>query len=1175
MHPAIRCCIWLLTVCFAQACVIGACIAQTESIDYLRDIKPVLKARCFSCHGALQQQAGLRLDSGSLIRKGSDSGPVITFDRPSSGSLMDRVTSADHSLRMPPEGEPLSEHQISLLRNWINDGARSPDGEQPEKDPGLHWAFQKPVRPLVQSLAGDASSTSSVDALLMAKLSEHGLEPRPPASRPVLLRRVTLDLIGLPPTRDELLAFVADDSEDAYTKVVDRLLNDPRHGERWARHWMDIWRYSDWYGRRDSNDVRNSASQIFRWRDWIVKSLNEGRGYDRMVQEMLAADEICPEDYDAGVATGYLIRNYYSLNSNDWMRSAVEHTGKAFLGLTFNCAHCHDHKYDPITHDNYFQMRAFFEPVYIRQDRVPGEPDPGVFQDYSYSGLRSVQRLGAVRVFDKSSDAPTWFYSGGDERNRIVDKGSLKPGLPAFLKHANASVESIKSVQLPPRAWYPGLRPEIQESILAGAKSAVEKARVEVKAAREVAPALPEEVKIQLAKAEAGLANAAKDALAENKPGALSGQQSLLFDAGAGRSIVQNRLKTLAALEHGAAFEFQLLIINDAHINFQFARDIANGLTAGYLAFDNGRIMSYQPSSYTEFETGRYDFAAGQTRFYVRLVLNVNDDHSLLTVRSVTDGKVLVDQVPVALNGWRPAGDDNQGLSFDARPGSLAAVDDLMLFGPDQSASSGEPLLVWNFEPAVYSEGISPISLEGWEGSPYAALPGTAIVSATAANKSLQLAMNAVKLAKAAASRPQLAIHAAEARVVAAEAELGSLEARIAADRAQYEGAGTGELTPEVVGSLIRLASQREREAALRKAESDVRSSELAHATAEAKPAEDAARANELAAAVKATSDATAAMTKAMASLADENQATVYSPLSPLYPKESTGRRRALAEAITSVENPLTARVAVNHIWARHFHRPLVSSVYDFGRNGNDPTHPELLDWLAVEFMESGWNMKHLHRIIVSSAAYQRVSSVGDAALNVSKDPENALLWRMNAGRMESEVVRDSLLFVGGQLDLTMGGVELENTESLTTKRRSLYYSVYPEAGGKSALGELFDGPDPLDCYRRASSIVPQQALALTNSDLVHQTSVAIVAAWTTQNTSGENNDEANRKFVKAMFEQILTRAPSDAEIDVCLAALQKQSSLTADNDAIQQRRQGYESIVRILLNHNDFLTTR
>jgi len=1174
MYPAIRCCIWLLTACFIQACFIQACFVQVdgaESVDYLRDIKPVLKTRCFSCHGALQQEAGLRLDAGSLIRKGSDSGAVVVLDQPSSGSLMDRVTSTDPSHRMPPEGEPLSEHQTGLLRNWISDGAPSPEGEQPEKDPDLHWAFQKPVRPLLPSLEGDASSTSAVDALLMAKLSEHGLEPRPSASKSVLLRRVTLDLIGLPPTREELLVFQADDSEDAYTKVVDRLLNDPRHGERWARHWMDIWRYSDWYGRRDSNDVRNSASQIFRWRDWIVKSLNEGRGYDRMVQEMLAADEICPEDYEKGVATGYLIRNYYSLNANDWMRSAVEHTGKGFLGLTFNCAHCHDHKYDPITHENYFQMRAFFEPLYIRQDRIVGEPDPGVFQDYTYSGLRSVQRLGAVRVFDKSAEAPTWFYSGGDERNRVVDKGSIKPGLPAFLKHANASVESIETVQLPPRAWYPGLRPEMQETAVADAKSGVQTAEAEVFAA----PDLPEEVKIQLAEAEAGLANAEKNAVAENKPGALSGQQSLLFEVGAGRILVQNRLKTLAALEHGATFEFQLMIFKDAHINFQFARDIANGLTAGYLAFENGRIMSYQPSSYTEFEAGRYDFSAGQTRFHVRLVLNVNDDHSLLTIRSVTDGKVLVDQVPVALNGWRPAGDDNQGLSFDARSGSLAAVDDLVLFGPGQSTAPGERLLLWDFEPTVYQEGNSPIGLEGWEGSPYATPPGTAIVSATGANKTLQLAMNQVKLAKEAIRRPLLVVHAAEARLVAAQAELNSLESRIAADRAQYKDSAAGELTPEVVGTLIRTASRLEREAAVKKAESDVLSSELAHATAEAKPADDAARANELAAVAKAMSDAAAAVTKATIALSDETQAAAYSPLSPLYPKESTGRRRALAQAITSAENPLTARVAVNHIWSRHFHRPLVSSVYDFGRNGDEPTHPELLDWLAVEFMESGWNMKHLHRLIVTSEAYRRVSSVGDAALNVSKDPENTLLWRMNVGRMESEVVRDSLLFVGGQLDLTMGGVELENTESLKTRRRSLYYSVYPEAGGKSALGELFDGPDPLDCYRRASSIVPQQALALTNSDLVHQTSVTIVAAWITRNAPNENIDGANRQFITEMFEQILTRSPSDAEVGVCLEALQRQSAISASGDPVDQRRQGFQSIVRILLNHNDFLTTR
>jgi hypothetical protein len=1159
------------------ACCLGfyfACmgVSLADSVDYVRDIKPLLTSRCLSCHGALQQQAGLRLDTGLLIRQGADSGTVIVPGQPSASGLLDRVATTDAAQRMPPEGEPLSEAQIGLLRQWIADGAISPEGEVPEKDPSLHWSFQIPVRSAIPSAEGQPAPQHPVDAFLMEKLAEQGLQPRPWASKPMLLRRVTLDLIGLPPTREELQAFLADDSEEAYAKVVDRLLNDPRHGERWARHWMDIWRYSDWYGRRDANDVRNSASQIYRWRDWIVKSLNEGRGYDRMVQEMLAADEIRPDDYEAGVATGFLIRNYYSLNANDWMRSAVEHSGKAFLGLTFNCAHCHDHKYDPITHENYFQMRAFFEPIYIRQDRVPGEADPGVFQDYSYSGVRSVQRLGAVRVFDKSPDATTWFYTGGDERNRVAEKGSLKPGLPAFLEHALSPVEPVS---LPPRAWYPGLRPEIQQTLVADAASAIQKAQAELEAVLEVTPELPEDVKIQLADAESNFAKVVNEAMMANKPGAISGQQSLLFDAGSGRSLIQNRLKTLSALEHGAAFEFQLLILNDTHINFQFARDIANGLTAGYLAFDNGRIMAYQPGSFTEFQTGHYEVASGQTLFHVRLVLNVNDDHSLLSVSSINDGKLLVDQVPIALNGWRPAGDDNQGLSFDARPGSLAVVDDLTLLAPGVASSSGQRLLFWDFEPTVCRDETSPIGSEGWEGSPYAVAPGTAIVSSTAANKELQLAKHQLKLAQAAARRPQLAIHAAETRLRAVTAELAGLEARMAAARAQYENGPTGDLAAEDVSRLIRTASRLEREAALQKAESDVLASELAHTKAEAKPADDATRASEMAAAAKAMNDAAAAVTTAKAALVDETRAETYSPLSPVYPRESTGRRRALAYAITSSENPLTARVAVNHIWGRHFHSPLVADVYDFGRNGNEPTHPQLLDWLAVEFMESGWNMKHLHRLLVTSDAYQRVSSVGDATANVTKDPENRFLWRMNSGRMESEVVRDSLLFVAGQLDLTMGGVERENNESLTTRRRSLYYSVYPEAGGKSALGELFDGPDPLDCYRRASSIVPQQALALTNSDLVHQMSTAIVASWSSRNSLTDDAGPADRQFVTEIFQQILTRSPTDAEMNVCLAALQQQTSTAPAANPADQRRQGYESIVRILLNHNDFLTTR
>ena len=231
---------------------------------------------------------------------------------------------------------------------------------------------------------------------------------------------------------------------------------------------MDVWRYSDWYGRRYVPDVWNSAPQVWRWRDWIVRSLNEDHGYDRMLQEMLAADEICPADYQADHATGYLIRNWYALNPNDWMRNIVEHTGKAFLGLTFNCAHCHDHKYDPIAQEDYFRFRAFFEPIGIRQDRVPGEADPGAFQEYDYGKLRKIQRLGAVRIFDQNPEAPTWFYTGGDERNRVKDRGSIAPGVPAFLAEG---LPKIEPVALPPPAWYPGLRSGIQDMLLAEARA--------------------------------------------------------------------------------------------------------------------------------------------------------------------------------------------------------------------------------------------------------------------------------------------------------------------------------------------------------------------------------------------------------------------------------------------------------------------------------------------------------------------------------------------------------------------------------------------------------------------------------------------------------------------------------------------------------------------------------
>lgn len=1148
----------------------GSLLANARAehpVDYESQIKPVLKSRCYACHGGLKQEAGLRLDTGVAIRRGGDSGPAVNLQSINQSLLIDRMTAKDEFVRMPPEGDPLSVEEIDVVRRWIHEGAKSPADEQPEPNPLDHWAFRKPVRPQTPQFNDSDLPANPIDAFLRQAQRRHQIPPQPRASKSVLLRRVYLDLIGLPPTQAELRSFLADDSPEAYRRVVDRLLSSPQHGERWARHWMDVWRYSDWYGRRHVPDVWNSASQIWRWRDWIVNSLNEDHGYDRMVREMLAADEICPEDGDACYATGYLVRNWYALNPNDWMRNTVEHTAKAFLGLTFNCAHCHDHKYDPISHEDYFGFRAYFEPIYVRQDRVPGEADPGPFQDYEYSTLRKIQRLGSVRIFDKNPEAPTWFYTGGDERNRVEDRGSIPPHVPDFLSDG---MPSIEPVELPVVAWYPGSRPAIQEQLLAESRAVVEQAEHQLEEARHKSDEMAAEHRNQLAQAEQKYEAARASAEQAGAPGALVGRQSLLLDATQGRRIVQNRVRQLKSLPDGISCEFQMLIQSDAHANFQFARDVEKGLTALYIGFNQGRIVSYQPGSFQEFEVGQYDFSAGQNRFQITLVLQTVADRALLSVHSLSDDQQLVKAAPVALNGWNPVGDKVQALSFDARTGSRVVIDDVRFSTPPTDETASTTLLKFDFEPPAYANQQDVIDIAGWEESTFGVAPAISFVSEAACNQQLQQARQELETARRAFQMPTLQLQAAEAKLDAAQQELASREARIAADQLRYRAESDDETRSE----LIRAASLKERLASQRQAEAELLQRKLELAQIEKKPASENDRERQLATARAAISSAEKTLNSEIAALADESQAETYTPFSAIYPQTSTGRRKALAEWMTSPQNPLTARVAVNHIWMRHFHTPLVETVFDFGNNGAAPTHPELLDWLALELMESGWSMKHLHRLIVTSDAYQRVTSSRGAGDWKPIDPENRLLWRMNTGRMEAEVVRDSLLYCAGQLDLTMGGQELENSQSLTTFRRSLYYSTYPEEGGKSPLGELFDGPDALECYRRTRTVVPQQALAMTNSELIHTLSGKIVSNWEAQPDSTVVGDD--ELFVNSMFERILSRRPTERERELCLKMLareDKDSSDSAETPAATIRKR--ESFVRALLNHNDFIAIR
>src|SRR5438093_2031377 len=322
------------------------------------------------------------------------------------------------------------------------------------------WRPFEPVRrPAVPKTAD--SMHNPIDAFVAAERSARKLTPRPEAAKEVLLRRVYLDLIGLSPAPGEQRAFAADSSRDAYEKVVDRLLDDPRYGERWGRHWMDIWRYSDWAGWSGGNQIRDSQPHIWRWRDWIVESLNQDKGYDRMIVEMLAADELAPEDTHALRATGYLVRNYKMLSREQWMEDTIKHPAQAFLGLTLGCARCHDHMFDPITQKEYYQVRAIFEPHNVRLDRIRGQLDTNVD--------------GLARVFDTETNAPTYFLIRGDERRPDTNRIML-PAVPAAL----GGKLRIEPVNLPPAASFPDKRQFVINDTIARSAKAMAEAREEL-----------------------------------------------------------------------------------------------------------------------------------------------------------------------------------------------------------------------------------------------------------------------------------------------------------------------------------------------------------------------------------------------------------------------------------------------------------------------------------------------------------------------------------------------------------------------------------------------------------------------------------------------------------------------------------------------------------------------
>jgi hypothetical protein len=422
-----------------------------------------------------------------------------------------------------------------------------------------------------------------------------------------------------------------------------------------------------------------------------------------------------------------------------------------------------------------------------------------------------------------------------------------------------------------------------------------------------------------------------------------------------------------------------------------------------------------------------------------------------------------------------------------------------------------------------------------------------------------------------------------------AVAQRAVIRAKIAADNARFKGG------PGNADELAKTASQIDRPAVVRAAEEQIALAEKEVLDARRKFEADNRVIGPLKRAEETLSKAKKALQAGQAALTDLD--SFYTPLSPVYPAKSTGRRKALAEWIASRQNPLTARVAMNHIWMRHFGKPIVESTSDFGRNGKKPTHPELLDWLAVELMENRWSMKAIHRLIVTSGAYRMASRTGEAdELNLSIDRDNHYLWRFNPVRMQAEVVRDAMLAAAGELDRTLGGPDIDTSLALKSRRRTLYLTQHPET--KVEFLDLFDAPSTCDCYKRTETILPQQALAMTNSELALDQSRLLARRLSTQAEGNKTEAEARqRAFVDAAFEQILSRGPTDKEREASRRFFERQRQLfrAADPNGLAGKEgeksgapsaagvhvsasadpelRACESFVRSLFSHNEFVT--
>lgn len=1013
----------------------AAVVAADEPIDFDRDIRPILSDHCFQCHGPdeASRDSELRLDTSHMMTAVIDGRRVVEPGDPAASELYRRISATDQAERMPPPDaeRPLSAAQIESLRKWIEQGAQWQQ----------HWAFVPPARPDLPHVQDKAWLQNPIDAFVKSRLEAEGLTPQPPADKTTLLRRVTLDLTGLPPTPTEIAAFLADDAPNAYQRVVDRLLASPRYGERMAVPWLDAARYADTSGYQ-TDGVR----VMWRWRDWVIGAMNANMPFDQFTIEQLAGDLLPDPTLDQLIATGFN-RNHRANSEGgivfeeylaEYAVDRVETTFAVWQGITIGCARCHDHKYDPFSQQDFYRLFAFF-------NNLP-------------------------------------------ERGRVIKYGNSAPMIKSPTALQQRRLQALRAELTGCRRHLRDLEPEIG--------AAQQRWEANLEASNELDWTISDNLLVHFpfddtadniarSTAASEVANGSDEIDADDKdspPAGADGKgptnfvdgpvgQAAVFD---GVSLVQSpgTVPLAGSDEFSIAFWIHPEQTTESTIlslmNDEDSRD--NGFSIDLTA---GKIR-------VQFGPRWLDDAI---RLQSREAIAPNRwTHVAITY----DGTQMADGLRLWINGNRQPAD----VLLDIFTGTFSTEKYALRIGPSGRDANFSGKID---DVRIYRRQLSPLEV------------GIASCSATI-TEIAALPVNDRTPQQQAKINQYFLRHAAPASVRELDAQIRQLHKALKRLDAEIPTTMIMAERPEPAETFV-----------LRRGEYDKPGARVERGTPAAMP--------------------------------------------PL-PSDAPLNRLGLARWLVDPANPLTARVAVNRLWQIHFGTGLVPTSEDFGSQGQRPTHPKLLDWLATEFVRTGWDVKAIQRLIVTSATYRQSSNVDSDVL--ARDPENRLLARASRLRLSGEMVRDQALAVSGLLHGPIGGPSVkpyqppglwkeissdtyQQDSGSALYRRSLY-TFWKRTVPPPAMA-TFDATAREACtIRRSRTNTPLQALALMNDVTYIEAARSLAGRMVAE---AGNQPHAQIRFG---FRLVTGRSPNPNEMEILVASFQRsRERFAADPKAARQ----------------------